>query len=141
MAKMSRSQAKYEDILKVAQTVGCERAADPEKLRELFEGRFSEALKTAAKGMEFQTLHDERLAFLEKIIVAIGEDLYGYALEDVAINYLEQTPLEHLDPNNVLDAQGIKKIKMMQSAERETTNEIDILDAIDSLREEVKERP
>ena len=141
MAKMSRSQAKYEDILKVAQTVGCERAADPEKLRELFEGRFSKALKTATKGMEFQTLHDERLAFREKIIVAIGEDLYSYALEDVAINYLEQTPLEHLDPNNVLDAQGIKKIKMMQSAKRETANEIDILDAIDSLREEVKERP
>ena len=92
-------------------------------------------MKTAAKGMEFQTLHDERLAFREKIIVAIGEDLYSYALEDVAINYLEQTPLEHLDPNNVLDAQGIKKIKMMQSAERETANEIDILDAIDSLRE------
>ena len=112
MAKMSGGQAKYEDIQKVAQTVGCERAADPEKLRKLFEERFSEALMRAAKEMEFQTLHDERLAFREYIIVAIGEDLYGYALEDVASNYLEQTPLEHLDPNNVLDAQGIKKIKI-----------------------------
>ena len=74
--------------------MGCERAADPEKLRELFEGRFTEALKIAAKEMEFQTLHDERLAFREYIIAAIGEDLYGYALEDVVIGYLEQTPIE-----------------------------------------------
>ena len=72
MAKMSRSQAKYEDILKVAQTVGCERTADPEKLRELFEGRFSEALKTVTKGMEFQTLHDERLAFREKSLLLLA---------------------------------------------------------------------
>ena len=74
--------------------MGCERAADPEKLRKLFEERFSEALMRAAKEMEFQTLHDERMAFRDNIIVTIGEDLYGYALEDVVIGYLEQTPIE-----------------------------------------------
>ena len=41
-------------------------------------------------------------------IISIGKDLNGYALEDIAIDYLEQTPLETLDPNNVLDAEGIR---------------------------------
>ena len=31
-------------------------------------------------------------------------------LEDVAIDYLEQTPINKLDPDNILDSQGIRKI-------------------------------
>lgn len=38
----------------------------------------------------------------------IGDDLNGYVLEDVTIDYLEQTPKSSLDPNNILDAEDIK---------------------------------
>ena len=64
----SKRQAKFSDIQKVAQIVGCERASDPDKLRDLFEERFSEALKTAGKMMEFQTLCAERMRFRDEII-------------------------------------------------------------------------
>ena len=119
----SRGQAKYEDIQKVAQTVGCERATDIDKLRELFDAKFSEALKTAGKEMEFTNLYTDRLDFRDKIIDVIGTDLNGYALEDVAIDYLEQTPLDKLDANNVLDSEGIKKITMITSEQQELTND------------------
>ena len=121
-AMKSGGQAKYQDIRKVAQTVGCERASDVEKLRELFEAKFSEALKTAGKQMEFETLYTERTKFRDAMIEVIGKDLSGYALEDVAIDYLEQTPIETLDNNNVLDAQGIEKITRMTSDRQEATN-------------------
>jgi hypothetical protein len=67
-AMNSSRQAKFTDIQKVAQIVGCERASDPDKLRDLFEERFSEALKTAGKMMEFQTLCAERMRFRDEII-------------------------------------------------------------------------
>jgi uncharacterized membrane protein YqiK len=124
-AMNSRGQEKYEDIQKVAQTVGCERATDIDKLRELFEAKFSEALKTAGKEMEFTKLYTDRLDFRDKIIDVIGKDLNGYALEDVAIDYLEQTPLDKLDEHNVLDAEGIKKITMITSEQQELTNDRD----------------
>jgi uncharacterized membrane protein YqiK len=86
-----------EDVLKVAQSVGCQRASIQQTLEELFQAKFSEALKTVGKQMEFTTLFTERERFKEQIILVIGEDLNGYKLEDVAIDYLEQTPIESLD--------------------------------------------
>ncbi|NOQ17308.1 MAG: hypothetical protein GQ581_09630, partial [Methyloprofundus sp.] len=95
-----------EDVLKVAQAIGCERASDQETVEELFNAKFSEALKTVGKQMEFEDLYRERNHFRDEIIQVIGDDLNGYVLEDAAIDYLEQTPMIHLDENNILDAQG-----------------------------------
>ena len=44
-------------------------------------------------------------------------------LQDVAIDYLEQTPLDQHDPNNVLDSEGIKKITEITQRERVVANE------------------
>ena len=117
-----KNKNRFDDIRKVAQTVGCDRASDVDKLKELFEAKFSEALKTAGKLMEFQKLYTDRIRFREEIKQVIGHDLNGYALEDVAIDYLEQTPVETLNENNVLDAEGIKKITDMTAGQQEITN-------------------
>lgn len=111
-----------EDVMRVAQTVGCARASKLETLDDLFQAKFSEALKTVGKQMEFTTLFTERKTFKENIIRVIGEDLNGYRLEDVAIDYLEQTPLSALNPDNILDAQGIRKITELTSIEAKQTN-------------------
>jgi uncharacterized membrane protein YqiK len=102
-----------EDVLKVARSVGCARAADQATLEELFTAKFAEALATVARQLDFEELTRERDRFKDQVIAVIGRDLNGYVLDDVAIDRLEQTPLEHLDPENVLDAQGIKKIKSL----------------------------
>ncbi|WP_174769495.1 flotillin family protein [Persicimonas caeni] len=112
-----------EDVLKVAQSVGCKRASDQDKIEELFVSKFSEALKTVGKQLEFESLYQERVHFRDKIIEIIGQDLNGYVLEDAAIDYLEQTPVENLDPQNILDAQGIRKITDLTSVQRVQTNE------------------
>lgn len=111
-----------EDVLKVAKSVGASRASDKDAVNELFNAKFSEALKTVGKQIEFVKLFEDRLAFREKIIQVIGNDLNGYVLEDVAIDYIEQTPKNSLDPNNILDAEGIRKITELTAAQNIRTN-------------------
>ena len=111
-----------EDVLKVAKSIGAERASDKEAVNQLFNAKFSEALKTVGKQIDFVNLFENRLEFREKIIQVIGDDLNGYVLEDVAIDYLEQTPKASLDPTNILDAEGIKKITELTAAQNVRTN-------------------
>jgi uncharacterized membrane protein YqiK len=111
-----------EDVIKVAQSIGVERASSQETLEELFVAKFSEALKTVGKALDFEDLYTERRRFRDEIIEVIGTDLNGYVLEDAAIDYLEQTPLGHLDENNILDAQGIRKITELTAIQHVATN-------------------
>lgn len=113
-----------EDVLKVAQGIGCARASNHEILEDLFSAKFSEALKTVGKSMDFVDLYQARDNFRDEIIRQIGDDLSGYVLEDAAIDYLEQTPLSKLDAHNILDAQGIKKITELTAVENVRTNEL-----------------
>ena len=113
-----------EDVLKVAQAVGCARASSQETLENLFSAKFAEALKTVGKSMDFVDLYQARDRFRDDIIRQIGSDLSGYILEDAAIDYLEQTSIEKLDSHNILDAQGIKKITELTAIESIRTNEL-----------------
>lgn len=119
-----RVNKKKEDIIEVAQTIGCQRASRQETLNNLFDAKFSEALKTVGKGFDFVDLYTEREEFKKEIIETIGTDLNGYVLDDCAIDYLEQTSITDLDQKNILDAQGIKKIEELTSIEQERTNKI-----------------
>ncbi|WP_212761559.1 SPFH domain-containing protein [Nocardia uniformis] len=112
-----------EDVIKVAQAIGTARASDQATMQELFSAKFSEALKTVGKHLDFVDLYTQRDEFRDRIIAVIGTDLNGYSLEDAAIDYLEQTPLGQLDAQNILDAQGIRKITELTAAEHVRTNE------------------
>jgi uncharacterized membrane protein YqiK len=112
-----------EDVIKVAQSIGCARASDRETLEALFSAKFSEGLKTVGKQLDFVDLYTKRHEFRDAIITLIGRDLNGYVLEDAAIDYLEQTPITNLDPMNILDAQGIRKITELTATEHVRTNE------------------
>lgn len=114
-----------EDVLKVAKTVGVERASNKAAVNELFNAKFSEALKTVGKQIEFVKLFENRSEFRDKIVQEIGNDLNGYILEDVAIDFLEQTPKSALDANNILDAEGIKKITELTAKQNVRTNELE----------------
>ncbi|WOI61987.1 SPFH domain-containing protein [Streptomyces fradiae] len=113
-----------EDVVKVAQAIGTARASDKATLQELFSAKFSEALKSVGKQMDFTDLYTKREELRFRIIELIGIDLNGYCLEDAAIDYLEQTPLSQLDAGNILDAQGIRKITELTAAENVRTNEL-----------------
>lgn len=113
-----------DDVLKVAQSVGCNRASDQAALSELFTAKFAEALKTVGKHFNFEDLYQKRDEFKDKIIEVIGKDLNGFILDDAAIDYLEQTPIEHLDKDNIMDADGIRKITDLTVIQNVKTNEL-----------------
>jgi len=113
-----------EDVLRVAQSVGCARASNVDMIRTLFDAKFSEALKTVGKRFDFVQLYNERDTFKSEILKVIGTDLNGFALDDCAIDFLEQTQLENLDPDNILDAEGIKKITELTATQAKMSNNI-----------------
>ncbi len=113
------------DVLKVAKAIGVERASEKGAVNELFNAKFSEALKTVGKQIDFVKLFENRQDFRDQIIHVIGNDLNGYVLEDVAIDYLEQTSKASLDPNNILDAEGIRKITELTANQNIVTNELE----------------
>ncbi|GAA5028430.1 flotillin family protein [Marivirga lumbricoides] len=117
-----RVNKSVQDIVNVAQTIGCARASDHETLESLFEAKFSEALKSVGKKFEFIELYEARREFRNEIIDIIGTDLNGYVLDDCAIDYLEQTKVENLDSDNILDAEGIKKITELTAAQKIKSN-------------------
>lgn len=113
-----------EDVQKVAQSIGCARASDQSTLDELFSAKFSEALKTVGKRLDFEELYTKREQFKDELIEVIGRDLNGFILDDAAIDFLEQTLMSSLDPHNILDAQGIRKITEITAAQNVRTNEL-----------------
>lgn len=112
------------DVVKVAQSVGCERASSPAALNELFEAKFSEALKTVGKQFDFVDLYNKRNEFREEMNNLIGSDLNGYILDGSAIDYLEQTHLSSLSAMNILDSEGIKKITELTAKQNMLANNI-----------------
>ncbi|PKV76080.1 flotillin family protein [Pontibacter ramchanderi] len=114
-----------EDVIQVAQSIGCKRASDHSALESLFDAKFSEALKTVGKHFDFVELYNSRDDFKRQIIQTIGTDLNGYILDDCAIDYLEQTPIQNLNENNILDAEGIKKIIDLTAKQKVQANLIE----------------
>ncbi|MFE7673796.1 flotillin family protein [Streptomyces albidoflavus] len=129
-----------EDVIRVAQAIGTARASDAGALQEFFNAKFSEALKTVGKQLDFTDLYTQREEFRDRIIAVIGTDLNGYSLEDAAIDYVEQTPLAQLDAQNILDAQGIRKITELTAAEHVRTNEFQRHEEKEITRQDVDAR-
>ena len=119
-----RGNKTQEDVLTIAQPFGCARASDPATIEGLFEAKFAEALKTVGKRLNFEDLYKERDHFKDAIIEVIGKDLNGFVMDDCAIDYLEQTPVESLDKDNIMDAEGIRKITELTVIQNVKTNDL-----------------
>ena len=117
-----RVNKSVDDVINVAQNLGCDRASDPDTLKSIFESKFSEALKTVGKKFDFIELYEARREFRDEILNIIGTDLNGYILDDCAIDYLEQTELKFLSPDNILDSEGIKKITQLTAQQNMNAN-------------------
>ncbi|MDX3851119.1 flotillin family protein [Streptomyces sp. AK02-01A] len=129
-----------EDVIKVAQAIGTVRASDKVAIQEFFAAKFSEALKTVGKQLDFVDLYTKREEFRDRIIRVIGTDLNGYHLDDAAIDFLEQTPMSQLDGANILDAQGIRKITELTAVEHVRTNEFQRTEEKEITRQNVDAR-
>lgn len=114
-----------EDVIRVAESLGTLRASDQAALKDLFDAKFSEALKTVGKQYDFVDLYNAREDFRKEILQLLGNALSGYQMFNCAIDYLEQTEIEFLNPDNILDAEGIKKITELTAHQKVKSNLID----------------
>jgi uncharacterized membrane protein YqiK len=105
-----RINATREDVLKVATYVGCANAGEDETIRALFVAKFAEALKNVGKHTTCADFISNNEAFKERLFMAIGMDLNGYLLDDLAIGEIRLLRIEELDPLNILEAREIRSI-------------------------------
>ncbi|RWX56835.1 peptidase [Photobacterium chitinilyticum] len=113
-----------DDIIRVAKLFTTIGASNPERLKDHFQPKFSEALKTAVKQFGFEELLTNRRAFRDAVVTVIGSEMDGFKIYDVVIDKVDQTALEAHDPNNILDVEGIRKISSITSVKNTETNAI-----------------
>lgn len=121
-----RVKPNQESISLAAQTLG-ERTIESEKLRELVEAKFVDALRGVAAQMTINDLHEKRADFVLKVQNAVAGDLEqnGLELESVSLTMLDQTPAEFFNPNNTFDAEGLTRLTEITQLKTKERNEIE----------------
>src|SRR3981189_1979268 len=89
-----RVAARPDAVAAAAQTLG-QRTMEPEQLKELVEGKFVDALRTAAAEMTMEELHERRGAYVKRVRETVAGDLTknGLELEAASLTQLDQTPM------------------------------------------------
>ncbi|MDB4975792.1 MAG: yqiK [Myxococcaceae bacterium] len=121
-----RAQPTEESIAAAAQTLG-RRTMDPKALKELVEGKFVDALRSVAAELAMEELHEQRVQFVNKVQIAVSEDLLknGLELESVSLTGLDQTRLEYFSPQNAFDAEGLTRLTEQIETRRKKRNDIE----------------
>ncbi len=121
-----RVKPTQEAVAIAAQTLG-RRAMQPDGIRDLFEGKFASALRAVAAEMTLQEIHEKRNQFTVRVREQAAEALAqnGLELESVALVDIDQTSLEHFDPSNAFDAEGLTQLTEMIESRRKMRNEIE----------------
>ncbi|MCM0022042.1 MAG: hypothetical protein NBV67_18795 [Tagaea sp.] len=123
-----------EAIAKAAQTLG-HRTMQPESLRELIEGKFVDALRTAAAEMTMEEMHEKRGEYVKRVRASVKEDLVlnGLELETVSLTNLDQTSMEFFNPSNAFDAEGMTRLTEQIERRKKIRNDIE-LDTLVQIR-------
>ncbi len=115
-----------EAVALASQTLG-RRALMPDGIRDLFEGKFASSLRAVAAEMSLQEIHEKRALFMTRVRELAGEALAfnGLELETVSLVDLDQTRLEHFDPSNAFDAEGLTQLTEVIETRRKMRNQIE----------------
>ena len=121
-----RVAAKPESVAAAAQTLG-QRTLEPERLKELIEGKFVDALRTAAADMTMEELHEKRGAYVRRVGEAVAEDLTknGLELEAASLTQLDQTSMEYFNPSNAFDAEGLTRLTEQIEHRKKQRNDVE----------------
>ncbi|MDQ0313633.1 flotillin family protein [Amorphus orientalis] len=127
-----RVQATREAVGAAAQTLG-RRTLQEDGIRDLLEGKFASAMRTIAAQMSLEELHEQRRGYADQVRELAGEALAanGLELESVAIVDLDQTSLDHFDPANAFDAEGLTQLTEAIENRRRMRNEIEQRSLVD----------
>lgn len=121
-----RVQPTSDAIGNAAQTLG-RRTMQPNELKELVEGKFVDALRSVAAEMTMEELHEKRVDFVQKVQQVVTEDLLknGLELETVSLTGLDQTSMEHFNPQNAFDAEGLTRLTDEIERRKKIRNDIE----------------
>ena len=121
-----RVAAQPEAVAAAAQTLGL-RTMEPEQLKELVEGKFIDALRTAAAEMTMEELHEKRGSYVKRVREAVAEDLTknGLELEAASLTQLDQTGMEYFNPSNAFDAEGLTRLTEQIEHRKKQRNDVE----------------
>ena len=121
-----RVAAQPEAVAAAAQTLGL-RTMEPEQLKELVEGKFVDALRTAAAEMTMEELHEKRGSYVRRVRDAVAEDLTknGLELEAASLTQLDQTSMEYFNPSNAFDAEGLTRLTEQIEHRKKQRNDVE----------------
>lgn len=121
-----RVAAQPEAVAAAAQTLGL-RTMEPEQLKELVEGKFIDALRTAAAEMTMEELHEKRGSYVKRVREAVAEDLTknGLELEAASLTQLDQTSMEFFNPSNAFDAEGLTRLTEQIERRKKQRNDVE----------------
>ena len=121
-----RVAAKPEAVSAAAQTLGL-RTMEPDQLRELVEGKFIDALRTAAAEMTMEELHEKRGLYVKRVRESVAEDLTknGLELEAASLTQLDQTSMEFFNPSNAFDAEGMTRLTEQIERSKKQRNDVE----------------
>ena len=121
-----RVAARPEAVAAAAQTLGL-RTMAPEQLKELVEGKFIDALRTAAAEMTMEELHEKRGSYVKRVREAVAEDLTknGLELESASLTQLDQTGMEYFNPSNAFDAEGLTRLTEQIEHRKKQRNDVE----------------
>ncbi|TWO71147.1 flotillin family protein [Caenimonas sedimenti] len=113
-------------VAAAAQTLGM-RTLAPEQLKELVEGKFVDALRTAAAEMTMEELHEKRGQFVKRVREAVAGDLTknGLELEAASLTQLDQTSMEYFNPSNAFDAEGLTRLTEQIEHRKKQRNDVE----------------
>lgn len=108
----------------------------PEELAAFYESEFLGALRAVAAEQNLTGLHENRAGFVEAVQARVAPVLAknGLELSSVAIRNLDQTALEHFNPANSFDAEGLTQLIETVEERRKLRNEIEQRSAV-AIRE------
>ncbi len=121
-----RVAARPESVAAAAQTLGL-RTMEPDQLRELVEGKFVDALRTAAAEMTMEELHEKRGLYVKRVRDTVAEDLTknGLELEAASLTQLDQTSMEFFNPSNAFDAEGLTRLTEQIEHRKKQRNDVE----------------
>ncbi len=107
-----------------ARTLGS-RTMDPESLKELVEGRFTNAMSVVAAQMSLKEMHEHRGDYIKKVGAEVHDALVanGLELENASLTFLDQTDIKLFNPANTFDADGLTTLTEQIEKQRKKRND------------------
>lgn len=121
-----RVKAEPQAVADAAQTLGT-RTLEPDKLKELLEGKFVDALRTVAAEMTMEEMHEKRGEYVKRVRAAVAGDLLknGLELEAASLTQLDQTAMEFFNPSNAFDAEGLTRLTEQIEKRKKQRNDVE----------------